>query len=246
MSIPPVPVTARVRAFPAISSRAVGTYRPFPERVILIEHVSAPDGRTLCGAYLGDGPDLEGVGGRFLGPAATEGFLVPGAGPLRDSDSFLDRIIWRPIHESRFGLVAWDPAALFSAQAFTFKHDGTWAVIFTDPNPSGGRWADYHRSPIIFKPKTDGRIEVVFGPRKDPQPRDFDLSGRQFEGRILNLRDAASAFVGEPVEDLATACRMFDVKPPPSGPTAVLHLPSRIAALRDLYRALRREAELWP
>ena len=245
MSIPPVPVTARIRAFPAIPPHAVGSYRPFPERVILIEHVRAPDGRTLCGAYLGEGPDLEQVTGRFLGPAATEGLLVPGTGPLRDSDTFLDRIIWRPVHESRFGLVAWDPAAFFAAHADGFKHGGTWAVIFTDLNPAGGRWIDYHRSPIIFKPKTDGRIDIVFGPRKDPQPRDLD-NGRQDEGRIRALRDAASAFVGEPADDLATACRMFDIKPPPPGPGTLPHLPSRIAALRDLYRALRREAELWP
>ena len=246
MNVPPVPVTALVRTFPATLPRQVSAYAPFPDRVIIIEDMHAADGRTTCGAYLGDGPDLEHVGGRFLGPAAARDLLVPGCGPLREVDGFGDRLIWRLIHDSRFGMVSWDPASFFASLAFTFKHGGLWAVIFTDPNPDGGRWIDYHRSPVIFSPKTDGRIGVKFGPRKDPQPRDFDENGRQYEGRFLSLRDAASALSGQRVDDLASACRLFDIEPPPPGPATTDSLARRIGALRELYRAVREEAAPWP
>ena len=247
MTIPPVPVVARVRAFPATLPHPIREQEPFPERISVFEHAVGPDGRTTCGAYVGDGPGLEHVAGRFLGPATPDGPVPPGPGPLRGHDNFLDRLIWRLIHESRFGFVSWDPAAFFASTAYTFKHGGLWAVIFTYTDPDGERAIDYFRSPIVFEPKTDGGIEIAFGPRKKPQPRDFEENGRrQYRGRFLGLRDASSALIGEKVEDLATACRLFDIEPPPAGPATVTSLPMRIAALRHLYRAVRSEAELWP
>jgi hypothetical protein len=217
----------------------------FPDRVLIPEAVVGPDGRAICGDYVGDGPDLDEVGGRFLGAVAPPGLDPPGDGPLRNIDNFLDRLIWRLIYKSRFGFVSWAPAAFFSSVAYTFRHGGMWAVVFTDPNPAGGRFVDYHRSPIVFEPKADGRVDVRFGPRKDPDPRDFDERGRQYSGRFASLQDATSALVGEKVEDLATGCRLFDIPPPPSGPASVETLPQRIVALRDLYRAVRQEAESW-
>src|SRR5207249_4641105 len=102
----------------------------------------------------------------FLGPAAPVGFDPPGPGPLRDLDGFLDRIVWRLVHESRFGLVAWDPPAMFSSLAFTFRKGGAWAVLWTYLHATGDRRADYFRPPIVFEPRANGRVRVRFGPRK--------------------------------------------------------------------------------
>ena len=197
MSQPPIPVVARVRTFPAVPPRRVDTGAPFPRRVIVADDVVGPVGIATCGAYVGDGPDLLDVGGRFLGRDAPPGLLPQGRGPLRDLDDFLDRVLWRPVYESRFGFVSWDPAAFFSSLAYTVRKNGAWAVIFTDPNPAGGRWIDYYRSPIVFEPKNNGRVDVRFGPRKDPDARDFDENGRQYAGRFLPLRDTTSALAGE-------------------------------------------------
>jgi hypothetical protein len=213
--------------------------------VLLAEAAIGPDGCAIAGAYLGDGPDLDEVGGRFLGPAAPEGLDPGGEGPLRDLDDFLDHCLWRLGYRSRFGIVAWDPPSLFASLAFEFRKGGAWAVLFTD-EVEGRRLVDYHRSPIVFEPLANGRVSVRFGPRKHPDRRDLDASGRQFRGRFVSLQDAVSALSGERVEDLATACMLFDIAPPPSGPATVDSLPERITALRELFRAVRREAESWP
>jgi hypothetical protein len=243
---PPVPVVTRSRLFPAIPPRRLWVPEPFPSRVLLAEVAIEPDGRAICGAYLGDGPDLEEVGGRFLGPAAPEGSDPPGPGPLRGLDGFLDRLIWRLLYKSRFGFVAWDPAALSASLAFTFRKGGRWAVLFTDPAPDGGHYVDLHRSPIVLDPLADGRVAVRFGPRKDPDPRDYIAPGRQWPGLFVCLKDAVAALVGERVEDLALACRLFGLDPPPRGPATLETLPERIEALRALYRVVRAEAERWP
>ena len=242
----PVPVELRARVFPATPPYEVGEADDFPKRVVLADFAPGPDGRAISGVYVGDGPDLDEVAGRLLGPAAPEGFAPPGPGPLRDLDDFLDRIVWRPVHESRFGFVAWNLAMFFCSLAYTFRNSGTWAIVFTDPNPAGGRWVDYYRSPIVLDPMANGRVEVSFGPRKNPDPRDFDERGRQYAGRLATLQDAVSALTGQRVEDLATACRLFDVAPPPAGPARVETLTERIVAMRELYRAVRAEAASWP
>ena len=241
----PVPVELLVRAFPVIPPLEVGKSEPFPKRVLIADVVIGPDGRAICGAYLGDGPDFDEVAGRFLGPAAPADSDAAGPGPLRGPDNFLDRLIWRLIYKSRFGFVGWDPAAFFSSMAFAFRHGGLWAVIFTD-EVNGRQLVDYHRSPVILGPLSDGRVSVRFGPRKKPDPGDFGAGGRQYPGRFTGLQDAVSAFTGERVKDLATACRLFDVAPPPPGLATVEALHERIVALRKLYRAVRAEAESWP
>ncbi len=243
--LPPVPVTLHLRAAPGVPPRRIGPSASFPSRVIIAEVANGADGRGIAGAYLGDGPGLTDVGGRFIGPAAPEHLEPPGRGSVRTLDGFLDRVIWRPVYGSRFGFVAWDPAAFFSSLAHSFRKSGTWAVVFTDPDPAGGRRIDYYRSPIVLEPRANGRIQVRFGPRKHPDPRDY-VDGRQYAGRFASLQDAASALSGERVEDLATACRLFDVKAPPPGEASIQTLPRRIAALRELYRATREEAERWP
>jgi hypothetical protein len=242
----PVPVVLRSRAFPAIPPPEVHEPIPFPERILLAEAVAGPDGRAISGVYLGDGPDMGELVGRFRGPAASEGFDPSGPGPLRDLDDFLDRLIWRLIYKSRFGFVSWKPASFFCSLACTFRKDGTWAILWTNPNPAGGRWIDYYRTPVVLEAQSDGRVLVHFGPRKNPDPRDFDASGRQYPGAFAYLQDAISALAGERVEDLATACRLFDIDPPPPGPAIIATLPVRITAMRQLYRAVRAEAESWP
>jgi len=242
----PIPVELRIRAFPAIPPHEVKPPETFPERVLLAEVAIGPDGRGISGVYLGDGPDLGEVAGRFLGPAAPPGFDPAGAGPLRDRDDFLDRLIWRLLHESRFGGLMWEPAAFFSSLAVTFRHEGRWVVLWTYLDDNGEHRTDYYRPPIILEPLANGRVTVRFGPRKKPDPRDFDKTGRQYPGRFAGLQDAVSALVGERVQDLATACRLFGIEAPPPGPATVEALPERIVALRELYRAVREEAECWP
>lgn len=242
----PVPVELRIRAFPAIPPQGVDEGERFPERVLLAEIAVGRDGRAISGVYLGDGPDLDEVAGRFLGPAAPEGLEPPGPGPLRNLDGFLDRLIWRLLHESRFGGVMWDPAAFFASLAYAFRKRGTWAVLWTDLNPEGQRWVNYYRPPMVFDAQSDGRVLVHFGPRKDPDPRDFDVAGQQYRGRFAGLQDVVSSLAGERVEDLSIACHLFGINPPPRGAATVEKLPERIVALRELCRAVRNEAESWP
>jgi hypothetical protein len=244
-AVAPVPVVLRSRTFPAIPPHRVGKAEGFPRRVVLADGAVGRDGRAISGVYLGGGPDLEEVAGRFLGQAGPS-FDPPGPGPLRSLDDFLDRIVWRLTYESRFGFVAWDPAAFFSSLAFAFRKGGRWAVLWTYVDDLGEHRTDYYRPPIVLDPLANGRVSVRFGPRKNPDPRDFDASGRQWPGRFASLHDAVSALVGEQVEELATGCRLFDVDPPPAGPATPEILPERIVALRELYRAVRDEAESWP
>jgi len=246
MKLPPVPVIRRTRAFPTVGPRLIHPQDPFPSRVMIAEAFTGANGRAVCGTYLGNGPGLDDVRGRFLGPEPPSGLIIPGPGPLRDLDGFLDRVLWRPAYESRFGFVAWDQAALFASLAHSFRKHGAWAVIFTDPDPDGGRYIDYYRSPIAMKPKSNGRISVSFGPRKHPDARDINERGRQWAGRFCSVRDAASAVIGADVDDLAAACRIFDIKSPPTGPASIESLWIRVHALRELYRAVRHEVELWP
>ena len=170
---------------------------PFPQQVVISDVAIGPYGRATSGIYLGDGPDMEEVGGRFLGSAAPDALDPHGPGPLRRLDNYLDRLIWRAIHASRFGFVSWDPASFFCSLAHTFKNRGTWAILFTDPNPAGGRFVDLYRSPIVLDVQADGRVLVHFGPRKKPDPRDYDEGGTQYRGRFCCLRDAVSALCGE-------------------------------------------------
>ncbi len=239
----PVPVELRIRAFPALPPREVHDPDPFPTRVIIADVAFSYDGRAISGAYVGDGPDLDDVGGRFLGPAAPEAFVPPGDGPLRDLDGFLDHVIWRPVYKSRFGFVAPDVASFFCSLAFTFRNAGRWAIVFTDL-VEGRRLVDYERSPILLTPLANGGVSVRFGPRRHPDPVDF-VGGRQYAGRFASLLDATSALCGERVEDVVTACRLFDVAPPGSGAATPETLPTRVLALRELYRAVRREADAW-
>ena len=241
----PVPVQQKMRAFPGVPPNKLWLPAPFPRRVVIADAALAPDARAISGAYLGAGPDMAYIGGRFLGPAAPEGFDPPGNGPLRTLDNFLDRVLWRMTYESKFGLVTWEAVSFFSSLAFTFRHEGLWAVLYTD-EVEGRRLVNYYRSPIVFEPLANIRVGASFGPRKHPDRRHKDASGRQFPGHFLSLRDAVSALVGERVEDLATACRLFDIDPPPAGAATPETLPARAHALRDLYVAVRAEAEEWP
>ena len=242
----PVPGSIRIRGFPLNLPPRIWTPEPFPQRVILADVAFDPSDLAICGAYLGDGPGLVGFGGRFLGPAAPAGIEPPGPGPLRTLDNWLDRVLWRLARESRFGFLAWDPAALFSSLAFTFRNGGAWAVLWTYPGLDGEPRVDYHRTPIVFEPRSNGRVGVRFGPRRHPDPRDFDPSGRQFPGHIVALKDAIAGLVGERVDDPGMACRLFEIAGWPSGPATPQNLLHRIEALRDLYRTVRREAESWP
>jgi len=241
----PVPAVLLTRTFPAMMPHRIPRSEEFPARAIISDVAIGADGRAIAGVYLGDGPDLDEVAGRFLGPAAPDGLKSPGQEPLRTLDNYLDRVLWRPVYRSRFGFVAWDLASLFSSLAFTFRKGGRWAVLWTDL-VEGRRLVDYHRSPIVLDPRSNGRVAVSFGPRKHPDPRDYVASGRQYPGAFLGLRDAVESLSGERVDELPTACRLFDVPPPPPGGATVETLPARIAALRELYRAVRVEAELWP
>jgi hypothetical protein len=242
----PVPVVPVTRTFPAISPLRITPGEPFPERVLLTEVAIDGQGRATSGVYLGDGPDMTEVAGRFLGRAAPLGFEPPGPGPLRDLEDYLDRPLWRLIYESRFGFVAWDLAALAASLAFEFRKGGRWVVLWTYLDARGERKVDYYRPPVVLDSLANAQVAVKFGPRKRPNPRDYVAPGRQNPGRFLPLRGAASALAGERVEHLTTACRLFDVSPPPAGPARPETLPGRIAAMRDLYRAVRREAESWP
>jgi hypothetical protein len=242
---PVVPAQMRVRTFPVVPPRALHLRGDFPSRVIVSDTALAPDGRAISGSYLGAGPDMEQIVGRFPGPAALEEFTPPGDGALRSLDGFLDRVIWRPVHDSRFGFVTWDAVTFFSSIAFTFKDRGLWAILWTYTGEDGERLVDFHRSPIVFEPRAGARVEVRFGPRKGYNKRDLDASGRQFTGHFLSLRDAVSALYGDRVEDLGDACRLCDIEPPPE-PATPENLGRRVGALRELYRAVRPEAESWP
>ncbi len=239
------PVVALVRALPAAKPYKISAPDRLPSRAVISDAALGSDGCAVCGAYVGDGPIIEQSSGRFLGPCAPEGLKPPGRGPLRDQHDFLDRIVWRCLRESRFLGAFWDPASFFVSLAYTFRNKGTWAVIFTDPSPAGGRWIDYNRSPIVLEPRANGRIEARFGPRRSADPRDFVANGRQFGGHLISLRDAVSSLSGRRIDDLPTACRLFDISPPPEIATPG-NVYERVLALRELYRAARTEAELWP
>jgi hypothetical protein len=241
----PPPVQLRTRVFPIIKPYRLHLPGDSGDKVIIAE-TALTDGRAESGVYLGDGPGLEQVGGRFLGRDPSPGFDPPGAGPLREIDNFLDRVLWRPVYESRFGLVSWNLVTLFSSLALRFKKAGRWAILWTYIDADGSRLVDLHRSPIVFEPRANGRVRVTFGPRKHPDPRDYGPNGRQYEGRFLALQDAASALAGERIEELPTACRLFGVDPPPARPATPESLPARVHAMRGLYRAVRAEAEIWP
>lgn len=236
-----LPVELRVRSFPATPPARVAQSSEFPERVLIADAVT-DQGRAICGGYLGDGPEIGEIAGRFFGRDCSPDEAPNGRGPLRPHEEFLDRLVWRLLHQGHVGGVMWEPATFFASLAFAFRNDGRWAVLFAHSGDDGVARTNYFRPPIIFQPRSNGRVGVRFGPRKSPDARDFEASGRQYPGRFLCLKDAASSLSGERVDDLQVACRLFEIKPSRSGSD----LDRRLHDLRALYRSIRTEADLWP